>query len=60
MCHFFNPLCEKELGEHDRYWVKCGPKRKKSLQSPSDYNQRTKTRDNFIKEKGKEAHNVFK
>ena len=56
----FCPSCEEEHGEHDRYCVKCGSKRKTTTQSPPENIKRTKTLDNFIQEKGKEIHGLFK
>ena len=50
----------EELGEHDRYYVKYGFKRKVPPQSPPDNIKRTKTLDDFIKEKGKERYGFFR
>ena len=50
----FRPSCGEELGEHDRYYAKCGFKRKTPTQSPPKNIKRAKTLDDFIQEKGKE------
>ena len=56
----FFPSCGEELGVHDRYCVKYGSKRKAPTQSPPDNIKRTKTLNDFIQEKGKERHGLFK
>ena len=56
----FCPSCGEELGEHNRYCVKCGSKRKAPTQSPPENIKRTRTLDNFIQEKGKERHGFLK
>ena len=56
----FCPSCREELGEHNRYGVKCGSKRKAPAQSPCDNIERIKTFNDFIQEKGKERHGFFK
>ena len=58
--HAFVLRCGEELGEHNRYCVKCGYKGKGPTQSPPDNIKRNKTLDDFIQEKRKERHGFFK
>ena len=54
--HVTSFSCREKLGEHDRFCVKCDSKRKAPTQSPPGNIKRTKTLDDFIKQKGKERH----
>ena len=56
----FCPSCGEDLGEHDRYCIKCDSKRKVPAQSPPGNIKRTKTLYDFIKGKQKERHAFFK
>ena len=49
----FCPSCGEDLGEHDRYCIKCDSKRKVPAQSPPGNIKRTKTLYDFIKENKK-------
>ena len=54
----FYPSCGEELGEHDRYCVKCGSKMKAPTQSPPENIKRTKFLMTLSKKK--ERHGFFK
>ena len=54
----FCPSCGEELGEHDRYCVKCGSKMKAPTQSPPENIKRTKFLMTLSKKK--ERHGFFK
>ena len=54
----FCPSCGEELGEHDRYCVKCGSKMKAPTQSRPENIKRTKLLMTLSKKK--ERHGFFK
>ena len=56
----FCPSCGGELGEKDRYCVKCGSNRKVPTKTPPENIKRTKTLDDFIQGKRKDRHGFLK